>query len=125
MLRNLKTLRQKARISQQALAKVIGVSQQSINQYENQGVEPDVSVLIRIANFFDTSIDYLVGRDFEEGEGYIICRDIDTHEKDILDKYRILPDREKVLLDELIDIMISSVGAKGRKRSNKAQDTVE
>jgi DNA-binding XRE family transcriptional regulator len=62
MLPNLKLLRNEFRISQQRLADEIGVSQQSINQYENHDIEPDIAVLTRLADFFLTSIDYIVGR---------------------------------------------------------------
>jgi len=45
MLRNLKQLRQEYHISQQRLADAVEVSQQSINQYENHNIEPDIAVL--------------------------------------------------------------------------------
>ncbi|MBR6940533.1 MAG: helix-turn-helix transcriptional regulator, partial [Clostridia bacterium] len=59
---NLKKLRTEFKISQQQLADAIGVSQQSVNKYENQDVEPDISVLIKIADYFSVSVDYLIGR---------------------------------------------------------------
>ena len=42
MLRKLKQLRQEYGISQQRLADAIGVSQPSINKYENHNIEPDI-----------------------------------------------------------------------------------
>ena len=67
MLKNLKMLRNQKGVSQQKLAETIGVSQQSINKYENHNVEPDIYTLISIADYFDVSIDYLVGR-FDNSE---------------------------------------------------------
>ena len=61
MLPNLKSLRDEYGISQQKLAEIINVTQQSINKYENQNTAPDVDVLIRMADYFNTSIDYLLG----------------------------------------------------------------
>ncbi len=61
MVENLKKLRIKHKISQKQLADVIGVSQQSINKYENHNIEPDIDTLKSLANYFNTSIDYLVG----------------------------------------------------------------
>lgn len=52
MLENLKLLRSTAGISQKTLADSIGVSQQSINKYENHNIEPDIATLSRIADFF-------------------------------------------------------------------------
>lgn len=62
MLQNLKKLREEAGISQKTLAEKIGVSQQSINKYENHNIEPDIDTMIRIADCFDTSVDHLIGR---------------------------------------------------------------
>ena len=61
MLENLRRLRIEAGVSQKSLAETIGVSQQSINKYENHKIEPDIETLIRIADYFKTSVDYLVG----------------------------------------------------------------
>lgn len=48
-------------ISQQRLADVVGVSQQAINKYENHGAEPDIYILIKLADYFETTVDCLVG----------------------------------------------------------------
>lgn len=61
MVKNLKELRVQAGISQQQLADVIGVSQQSINKYENHNIEPDIRTLVALADYFETSVDYLIG----------------------------------------------------------------
>ena len=61
MVKNLRKLRINKGISQQQLADVIGTSQQSVNKYENHRVEPDISALIKLADYFETTIDYLVG----------------------------------------------------------------
>ena len=61
MLERLKLLREREGISQKQLAERIGVSQQSINKYENHSVEPDIETLIRMADLFNTSVDYLIG----------------------------------------------------------------
>ena len=56
MLEKLKQLRIEKGISQQQLADVIMVSQQSINKYENHNVEPEISTMIKIANYFNVDI---------------------------------------------------------------------
>ena len=61
MLKRLKTLREQHSFSQKTLAEKIGVSQQSINKYENHNIEPDIETLIRIASVFNTSVDYIIG----------------------------------------------------------------
>lgn len=62
MLENLKKLRAESKTSQAVLAEAIGVTQQSINKYENHNVEPDIESLRRMADYFGTTIDYIVGQ---------------------------------------------------------------
>ena len=59
----LKDLREEKQIGQVELAKEIGVSKGVISLWENQLREPGMTSLIKIANFFNVSIDYLVGRE--------------------------------------------------------------
>ena len=61
MLKNLKRLRKEYGISQQRLADMIFVTQTSINKYENHDTEPEIEILKRMADCFDTTIDYIVG----------------------------------------------------------------
>lgn len=61
----LKELRAENQIGQITLAKALNVSNGIISMWENNLREPTMSNLIAIANFFDVSIDYLVGlRDY-------------------------------------------------------------
>ena len=49
-------------MSQKELAQVLDVSQQAVYKYENGLAEPELGKLIRIADYFGVSMDYLVGR---------------------------------------------------------------
>ncbi len=60
MLKNIKLLREEYRVSQQKLGDDIGVSQQSINKYENHDIEPDISTLIKIADYFEREIGHAI-----------------------------------------------------------------
>ena len=55
-------LRQEKGISQAALAKQLKVSYAVICYWETDRSEPTAPNLIKIADFFDVSIDYLLGR---------------------------------------------------------------
>ena len=100
MVKNLKLLRTKKGISQQYLAGILGISQQSVNKYENHNVEPDIRTLIAMSEFFGVSVDYLVGRvdNLELSEGFFT-----EAEKELVLKYRSLSDSEKVCVDTLIN----------------------
>ncbi len=61
MLR-IKELRDEKNISQLELAKKLNLTQQSISLYEKGDREPSIDVLKSIANFFNVSLDYLLGK---------------------------------------------------------------
>ena len=59
----LKELRQEKGIDQKQLATELNLGNQAnISRWESGKFEPDIATLIKLANFFDVSIDYLVGR---------------------------------------------------------------
>ena len=58
----LKELRRKKGISQWKLAMDLGMNQNSISRYETGEREADYATLIRLADYFDVSIDYLLNR---------------------------------------------------------------
>lgn len=45
------------------LSKDTGITQAGISRWRSMGMLPDGSTLIKLADYFDVSIDYLVGRD--------------------------------------------------------------
>lgn len=59
-------LRQSMEINQVQLANKLGVTKQSVSNWENDNIMPSVEMLIRIADFFGVSTDYLLGRDVQE-----------------------------------------------------------
>ena len=65
----LKALRNEKGISQVSLANILGLSQQAIAKWETGNSEPDTEMLIRLASFFDVSVDYLLGCTIERSPG--------------------------------------------------------
>lgn len=55
-------LRQDRRLTQRFLAEVLHVSVGTISNYENGVHLPDLEKLVEIANYFDVTTDYLLGR---------------------------------------------------------------
>lgn len=60
--RRLKQLRDKNGVSQEIVAKEIGISRARYSHYENNYVEPDIGLIIRIADYFGVDLDFLLGR---------------------------------------------------------------
>ncbi len=63
MLKNLKNLRKELGISQKKIADILHISQQTYSDYENCKTEPTGETLISIANYFEVTVDELLGRD--------------------------------------------------------------
>ncbi|MBQ6829782.1 MAG: helix-turn-helix transcriptional regulator [Clostridia bacterium] len=58
----LKNLRKERGISQLKLALDLNMNQNSISRYENEVREADYATLIKFADYFNVSIDYLLER---------------------------------------------------------------
>ena len=59
----LKTLRKRDNISQNALAKTLGITRASVNAWEMGISYPNAQSLILLAKYFNVSVDYLLGID--------------------------------------------------------------
>lgn len=58
----LKELRVARNMTQQRLAMELSMSQNTVSRYETGEREPGLAELIRIADYFNVSVDYLLGR---------------------------------------------------------------
>ena len=96
MIKNLRILRETHGISQQKLADAIGISQQSVNKYENHQTQPDIVTLIQMADFFHTSVDFLIGHTEAqaESEGVPVFK-LNADEIRQVNQYRQLSLKEK------------------------------
>ena len=61
-MNRIRDLREDRDLRQSDLAEATGFDQRTISNYETEKTLPDSYALIRLADFFDVSIDYLVGR---------------------------------------------------------------
>lgn len=59
---NLRKLREKRNITQLRLASEIGISQESVSHFESNGSNLKLEYLVKIADFLNTSVDYILGR---------------------------------------------------------------
>lgn len=57
----IKKLRDENNISQADLSEFLGISQQALSKWENGKTQPDNETLVKLSNYFNVSIDYLLG----------------------------------------------------------------
>lgn len=62
LAKNLRNKRVNSKLTQEEVAKKLDISRTTYAGYEKGHHEPDIETLIKIANLFETSIDFLVGR---------------------------------------------------------------
>ena len=67
----LKDLRKAQGLSQEELAKEIDVARTTYNHYEIEKSEPNIKTLIKLADYFDVSLDYLCERQWNNQIGYV------------------------------------------------------
>ncbi len=59
---HLKSLRKSKKVTQKEVAQSTGISERNYQDYEANVKKPGFDNLIALANFFDISLDYLMGR---------------------------------------------------------------
>ncbi len=58
----LKELRIEKNLTQDKLAKLVGMSKMTISHWESGYCEPSIAQLVMLSNLFEVSVDYLVGK---------------------------------------------------------------
>ena len=103
-MKRLRELRQKKGLSQQSLADMLHVTQQSVYKYENELAIPELDILIHMAEIFETSIDYLVGNTDVpfKYETYDADTSFTRSEMRVLNYYRHLSSNAKDFVQEVI-----------------------
>lgn len=104
---NLKVLREEKGISQQKLAEKLNTNQQNIHRYEHGVYEPDIQMLKLLADFFETSIDYLVGHtDIRHKIESVQPFDLNADETKLVEKYRQLGRTARGSVMNMIDAFL-------------------
>ncbi|MBQ9729765.1 MAG: helix-turn-helix transcriptional regulator [Clostridia bacterium] len=96
-MNRLKQLRNERALTQADVAKFLNVTRQGYANYENEVTNPTPAILIKLADFFECSVDYLIGRENEIGK-VIINRDLNKTENELLQIYRNQTEQKKQFL---------------------------
>lgn len=86
---NIRKLRQDRGIGQLELGRRVGASKQSISNWENGNIMPSIDLLLRLADFFGVSTDYLLGREGQRTLDAVGLTDAQaTHVQQLIDDLR-------------------------------------
>ena len=80
----LRELRIKSGLTQNEIATRLGVSGQTILNWENGIYEPKISQLIQLADLFNVTVDYLVEREKVPSQADIVCKELEKISKEDL-----------------------------------------
>ncbi len=61
----IRDLREDKDLTQKEISKILGCSQQTYSRYETGEITIDIISLSKLADFYNTSVDYLIGRTSE------------------------------------------------------------
>lgn len=91
----LSTLRKEKKLTQYSLAESLGFSRGQISNYEQGSREPDQDTLLKIADFFNVSTDYLIGKsNIKEFAEQLIKNFNKSAEEDLLKKEKVNIEKE-------------------------------
>lgn len=116
----LRELREERNLSQQDVANAIKTSQTNIGRWEKKLNEPTANFLIQLANFFECSIDYLVGR--EDDFGNITIQNENTapaltdEERELLDHFRAVDGKTQQRILALAEVRRQDYEEERRRR---------
>lgn len=113
--KRLKELRMNNGLKQSDLAKLLSISTSRYGQYETGRRSPDYKLLIQIANFYNVSIDYLLGR-----TNVIKPENID--ENDLLAKLNTADSETKASVEQFLNYLLYE---KERKHKEKEDNNIK
>lgn len=113
--KKLLNLRKEYKMTQDDVAKILGMSRTSFSKYENGIANPPLQVLRKIADIYNVGLEYLifdekmrirVNDSADEGENEDVpfsrITELKPVEKELICKFRTLPDEEKEKIIESI-----------------------
>ena len=105
----LKELRANKKISQKDLGTIVNATQSVVANWENNRSLPSIYDLIELADFYQVSIDYLLGREDEFGHVNIVISPdmaLTKDEHNLLVQYKNLSDIDKKRLLQIADTFV-------------------
>ena len=124
----LKNLRKEKKLSQKKLAQEVKVTRATIGYYENRKRKPDLEKLIKLADFFDVSIDFLAGKSNQQKGEEQIKNEIeisDPIKQKLINSNLSLQKLDSILNNTDLIQFINSYCELGNKKAKKVSSIVK
>lgn len=112
----LRDLRKQSNLSQIELAKALNITNQTLSHYELNKRIPDLNMISKMADYFDISVDYLLGR-VDQNEIYVSENLTQYNHEDFTNIKNLSDENQKKILDYIR--MIKLLEDKGKIRLKK------
>ena len=99
-------LREENGIKQSKLAEILNLKPSAISKYETGLTQPGIPTIIKIAEIFNVSVDYLLG--VSSIKNPYTKENFSPQEAEIITRYRKLSKENKIRIDERISTLIDS-----------------
>lgn len=98
-------LRKKHNLTQEELAEQLNISRASLSHYETNRREPDYDTLVRLADFFNVSLDYIMARTEEptvltDQNVKEFLNELELSNEQLLDKFTLTIDGTELTQEE-------------------------
>lgn len=103
--KQLRHIKQTNNLTQQKMAELTGITQSTMSDWLNGKASPTITNLMNLANNLNITLDYLVGRESEDGTIYIMGNELSKDEEHLLDITRQLPPKEKDMVYRLAETL--------------------
>lgn len=110
-MNNMKKIRESLQLTQVKVANDLKLSRQVYNFYENGKRNPDMQILIKIADYYGVSIDYLLGR-----TNVIKPENID--EDDLLSKINTADSETKASVEQFLNYLLYEKERKNKEKND-------
>ncbi|MCB6827988.1 MULTISPECIES: helix-turn-helix domain-containing protein [Megamonas] len=110
-MNNMKKIRESLQLTQVKVANDLKLSRQVYNFYENGKRNPDMQTLIKIADYYGVSIDYLLGR-----TNVIKPENID--EDDLLSKINTADSETKASVEQFLNYLLYEKERKNKEKND-------
>lgn len=80
----LRELRERRGFNQSEFAELMNVARTTYSGYENGLREPDFDFVIKMADYYNVSLDYLFGRDYKSSEFTTLVEKLPAHKADAI-----------------------------------------
>ena len=104
MKAQLQQLRKSKGLTQEEIASILDVKLSTYQKYERDAISPPYDTLIKIADFYDVTTDYLLGREpkVPEPNPFAEMNLSKDDEKEVMEKYMAMPEEVRAIMLNVI-----------------------